>query len=185
MTNSADTACLTRGTPLHGVQVQRLVPHRDERGAFTEIFSNAWKIGIQPAQWSVVESRARVFRGMHLHHRHDESFLLIRGRACVGLHDFRRDSPTASRWSVYQFAANEPALICFPSGLLHGWYFYEDSIHVQAVSEIYEDYRDDDNLGCRWDDLDLGIEWPFIDPILSEEARGFGSLTDLRKRTAS
>ena len=182
MATAADNSAVAGGTPLDGVRLRRLRPNRDQRGAFTEIFSDAWNIGIQPAQWSIVQSQAGVLRGMHLHNRHDEYFLVVHGRAAVGLHDLRTNSPTAGKWALYEFSAAQPTLICFPPGIVHGWYFHEDSIHVQAVSETYEDYRHDDNSGCRWDDPELGIKWPCTAPILSEEAAGFGSLAELRKR---
>jgi dTDP-4-dehydrorhamnose 3,5-epimerase len=182
VTKSIIESVLTGGTQLHGVRLESLVSHRDERGVFTEIFSSAWDAGIRPAQWSVVSSNKGVFRGMHLHRRHDEYFLLIKGRACVGLHDLRTASPTAACWSVYELSGAQLTFLSFPPGIVHGWYFYEDAIHVQAVSESYESYRDDDNLGCRWDDPDLGIKWPFDAPVLSEEAAQFPSLCELRQQ---
>lgn len=180
-TSGTETA-LADGTQLHGVRLKLLVSHHDERGVFTEIFSNKWDAGIRPAQWSVVSSNKGVFRGMHLHQRHEEYFLIVRGRACVGLHDLRTESPTAGCWSVYELSGAQLTFVSFPPGIVHGWYFYEDSIHVQAVSESYESYRYDDNLGCRWDDPDLGIRWPFKAPILSREAAEFPSLRELRQQ---
>ena len=165
------------------MRLESLVTHRDERGSFTEIFSNGWGAGIRPDQWSVVSSNKGVFRGMHLHRRHDEYFLIIKGRACVGLHDLRRTSPTAGGWSVYELCGAQLAFLSFPPGIVQGWYFHEDAFHVQAVSESYDSYRYDDNLGCRWDDPDLGIRWPFDSPLLSEEAAQFPSLRELRRQS--
>ena len=68
---------------IHGVEIKHLAMNVDSRGCFTEFFRDSWELPIQPVQWSLVASRPRVLRGMHLHLRHDEFFLVARGRACV------------------------------------------------------------------------------------------------------
>lgn len=170
---------LLQGQWIGGVEFRPLDEKKDARGSFTEVFYNSWKPGIEPAQWSVVRSRARTLRGMHLHLRHDEYVSVILGSACVGLYDLRQDSPTRGQSCLIALKADSPACLTFPRGLVHGWYFHEDSIHLQAVSETYEDYGDDDNRGCHFSDPDLGIDWPDKEPVLSERAREFPGLKDL------
>ena len=172
-------AALLQGSLLEGVRLRLLTVNKDPRGSITEVFYDTWGVGIDPAQWSVVESRARVLRGMHLHLGHDEYICVIRGRACVGFYDIRENSPTHRRQMLVELSGKTPACLTFPRGLLHGWYFYETSIHLQAVSETYENYCKDDNWGCRFDDPQLGIEWPEREPILSERSRLFPSLAEL------
>jgi len=74
-------------------------------------------------------------------------------------------------------------MVClsFPRGLLHGWYFSRDSLHIQAVSESYADYNKDDNWGCYWADPDVGIPWPMLSDrvILADRARKFPRLKTL------
>ncbi len=167
------------GQRLQGVHVKPLVKHYDERGAFTEAFQQKWPTSFTPAQWSYVESEATVFRGMHLHQRHDELFCLIRGHCLVGLYDLRPGSPTQFQSSLYEFHSQEPTTLVFPPGLLHGWYFITPSIHLQAVSEAYETYGDDDNYGCYWNDPGLNLPWGITDPILSKRAESFPLLDEL------
>lgn len=166
---------------IQGLQVQPFDTNRDTRGSFTEIFCHSWRLPIEPVQWSLVTSKARVLRGMHLHFRHDEYISVVRGRACVGLYDFRRGSPTYGRSAKIELNGESPACVSFPRGILHGWYFYEDSTHLQAVSEQYKDYGHDDNHGCLWSDAALGIEWPDPKPLLSPRAAGFPSLEQLKR----
>jgi dTDP-4-dehydrorhamnose 3,5-epimerase len=153
--------------------------NHDERGCFTELFSDGWELPIDPVQWSFVASRRKVLRGMHLHLRHDEYITVVRGRACVGIYDLRPDSPTAGGSSLIQLDAASLHCLCFPRGVLHGWYFYEDSFHLQAVSEAYDDYQADDNRGCLWSDKELKIPWPDPSPIVSARAAGFPLLREL------
>jgi dTDP-4-dehydrorhamnose 3,5-epimerase len=116
---------------------------------------------------------------MHVHRRHDEYFSVVRGRASVGLRDVRRDSPTNGVWSLFELTGEQLACVIFPRGILHGWYFHKKTIHLQAVSEAYNGYEHDDNLGCHWADPDLEIPWPQQSATLAERAATFPSLKEL------
>lgn len=169
---------LAAGTVIDGVEFRPLKMNFDARGCFTEVFQDYWQTCIKPVQWSVVQSKPNVFRGLHLHRDHDEYISVMSGRASVGLRDVRPWSPTNGAWSLYELHGADLACITFPPGLLHGWYFHEATVHLQAVSEAYADYGDSDNWGCHWTDPDLEIPWPFTDPILARRASDFPSLKD-------
>jgi dTDP-4-dehydrorhamnose 3,5-epimerase len=168
---------LVAGTTIDGVALRRLNMHPDHRGCFTEVFQQSWDTCITPVQWSVVQSHARVFRGVHLHRRHDEYFSVLQGRATVGLRDIRPWSPTRDCWVMYELSGADLACVTFPVGVLHGWCFHEDTLHLQAVSEAYVDYGKDDNWGCVWSDPALEIPWPIIgEPIVTQRASDFPTL---------
>jgi dTDP-4-dehydrorhamnose 3,5-epimerase len=143
-----------------GLIVRKLDRRRDDRGWFMEIFQNYWKGPIDPVQWSLVRSNARVLRGLHIHLSHDEYIMPVFGQFLVGLRDLRPDSPTRNRSCLLRLNCENPIALLFPRGLLHGWYFMEDSLHLQAVSESYHDYHLHDNLGCLWSDPALDLPWP-------------------------
>src|SRR5262245_12828275 len=86
---------LRAGGTIDGVEFRRLKMNADFRGCFTEVFQEYWKTCIKPVQWSVVHSQRNVFRGVHLHRRHDEYISVIAGHATVGLRDIRPWSRTA------------------------------------------------------------------------------------------
>lgn len=175
---------LKSGSLPHGSIVRALVENTDERGSFTEFLCNSWGTGLDAVQWSLVKSHAGTLRGMHLHQRHDEFFFLSSGRCCVGLRDIRPDSPTRDRSCLLEFSATKPAVVSFPRGVLHGWYFYEDSVHIQAITdEEYAHYYADDNVGCHWSDPALEIPWPCTPTIVSDRAAAFPDL-DTLLRTA-
>ncbi len=170
---------LISGVEIQDSQLVLLDEKKDQRGSFTEVFQNHWQSCMAPVQWSFVKSEAGVFRGMHLHLRHDEYFCLASGHCFLGLKDLRESSSTYNEYALYELFGSSMAALIFPQGLLHGWYFTEPSTHIQAVSESYVDYGKDDNWGCRWNAVDLGIPWPFTSAILSERAEGFPSVRDL------
>ena len=76
----------------------------------------------------------------------------------------------------------EPVAVSFPCGIAHGWLFITDAIHLQAVSETYANYKEDDNLGVHWSDPELNLLWPEQPRIVSREANAFGSLAELRAK---
>jgi dTDP-4-dehydrorhamnose 3,5-epimerase len=180
--NPAPTA-LRSGGMIDGVRLKRLVAHEDDRGSFTEFFSKDWTAGDAPAQWSSVASAAGVLRGMHLHRRHDEGFLLLKGAVSIGLRDVRPGSPTEGVSALFAFTGSHPTYLTFPRGIVHGWFFHEPSLHLQSVSETYGSYGGDDNLGCHWSDPALELPWPGKPTILSPRAASFGSLATLIEDT--
>jgi dTDP-4-dehydrorhamnose 3,5-epimerase len=160
-----------------GVERLTLTPHRDERGVFTELFRRSWNLDVAPAQWNVVSSAANVLRGVHAHWRHADYLHLAHGRATVGLHDLRVDTPSTGVGTTVELRGDQPEALVIPTGVAHGFYFHEPSIHVYAVSHEWDPA---DELGCRWDDPELELEWPCRDPLLSERDLALGSLMTLR-----
>lgn len=158
-----------------------LKAHVDARGSFTELWSDRWPLPIAPRQWSMVQSTAGTLRGMHLHLRHHECVLALAGRMLVGLHDLRPGSPTRGQGALIELTATQPELLVFPPGIVHGWYFPDGGMHLQAVSEPYAEYGEDDNLGCHWADPELGIPWPGQPTTISPRAQAFGTLARLRE----
>lgn len=140
-----------------GVRLRPLEPHADSRGTFTELHRVEWGVGGSPLQWNAVRSEAGVLRGVHVHPRHDDYLILFAGHAAVGLRDLRDGSQTAGAAVCLDLRGNAPVGVTIPHGVAHGFYFHEPSLHIYAVSH-YWDVTDE--LGCRWDDEQLGIAWP-------------------------
>ncbi|MDO9175070.1 MAG: dTDP-4-dehydrorhamnose 3,5-epimerase family protein, partial [Actinomycetota bacterium] len=110
--------------------------------------------------------RAGVVRGVHVHPVHDDFFVLISGRMFAGLVDLRPASATSRAAACVEIDAREPAALIIPHGVAHGFYFPEPSTFVLGVTHSFDPA---DELGCRWDDPELGIPWPEIgdDAIVS------------------
>lgn len=170
---------LLSGTAIEGLGYRALNVNHDGRGAFTEVFRDDWGAGLRPRQWSVVNSGARVLRGMHVHLGHDEYMSVIQGSALIGLFDLRRHSRTYRAHALIELRGNAPACITFPRGILHGWYFAGPSVHLQGTSSTFAEYGRHDNWGCHFADPALGIPWPDPQPVLSQRARHFPSLDSI------
>ncbi|MBA2642526.1 MAG: dTDP-4-dehydrorhamnose 3,5-epimerase family protein [Actinobacteria bacterium] len=142
---------------LDGVVLQRLEPHADSRGVFTELFRESWGLDIAPEQWNVVRSETNVLRGVHAHWRHADYLTVVAGRATIGLYDVREGSPTEGLGVTVELDEHQPHALTIPTGVAHGFCFHEPSVHVYAVSDEWDPA---DELGCRWDDSDLALAWP-------------------------
>ena len=115
---SVEASARVTGSLPHDVRLSPLVPHRDERGSFVELFREEWETDVHPVQWNAVDSEQGVLRGVHVHPRHDDYLTVVRGSATVGLRDLRDDSPTAGA------AAFEAALFDTGAALTFGGLTY-------------------------------------------------------------
>lgn len=163
---------------LHGVIVTPLDPKPDHRGVFTEVFREQWPTACAPVQWNIVRSRANVLRGFHVHITHADYLMALSGELLLGLRDIRPESPTFNRTDTMLLSDERPMAVTLPPGVAHGFYFAEPSIHLYAVSHYWNTA---DELGCRWNDPDIGLGWPTASPELSERdanAGGFEEMVD-------
>jgi dTDP-4-dehydrorhamnose 3,5-epimerase len=159
-----------------GVRVRVLEPKRDERGELTELFRDEWGTATRPVQWNAISSAAGVLRGVHVHPRHDDYLILLRGWASIGLRDLRPGSPTSGATATVEQRGDAPVALEIPHGVAHGFYFHKSSLHVYSVSENWDV---DDELACRWDDPGLGLDWGIEAPLLSERDALAGSLAEM------
>src|SRR5450759_435004 len=160
-----------------GVRLEQLQSHPDSRGTFTEIFRRSWPTGVNPVQWNVVRSAPGVMRGVHVHPVHDDYLALVAGRATVGLCDLRPGASTSGL--TLEMDGLAPTALTIPHGVAHGFLFHEQSMHVYATSEYFGAA---DELGCRWDDPQLGIPWPVSKVMLSPRDEGLPALAELRRQ---
>jgi dTDP-4-dehydrorhamnose 3,5-epimerase len=181
------------GSLPHDLRLLPLVPHRDERGTFLELYRKEWQPGVDSVQWNAVETERGVLRGVHVHPRHDDYLTVIRGCATVGVRDLREGSPTEGAAACVELSAEHPTAVSIPHGVAHGFYFHKPSTHIYAVSH-YWDLTDE--LGCRWDDPALEIPWlqqeaqisprdtalPSLDVLLGELKSVWEGATDADSR---
>jgi dTDP-4-dehydrorhamnose 3,5-epimerase len=170
-------------TGIGGVVFHDLDTQEDGRGALTELYRAEWDLGVDVVQWNVVSSRPGVLRGVHCHFRHDDLLSVAQGELVLGLADARPDSPTFRSTELHRVPALS-ALVRVPVGVAHGFYFEEPTTMVYAVSDYWDTA---DELGCRWNAPDLGIDWPgtAVDPELSARDQRAGSFIQMVEEVAA
>ena len=165
---------------LDGVALTPVLPHADDRGVFIEAYRREWPVGFDPVQWGLVRSRAGTLRGVHVHPVHDDYLLAIEGAVRVGLHDLRPDSASYRESMMLELGPTTGALV-IPCGVAHGLDFPAPAGVLLGVSHTFDPA---DELGCRFDDPELNLEWSSSEPILSERDRALPSLQALIEELA-
>lgn len=88
------------------------------------------------------------------------------GSMLIGLADLRRESATADLRTMLTLSPMQSLSI--PPGVLHGFFHPVPSLTVNATSHEYDP---DDDLAVRFDDPDVGLDWPTPDPVQSDRDR--------------
>ncbi|MEO8570467.1 MAG: dTDP-4-dehydrorhamnose 3,5-epimerase family protein [Chloroflexota bacterium] len=156
---------------LAGVSYGAIERHADTRGSFREL----WRAGDVPdrtfVQANLSSSTAGVLRGLHLHRRQDDRWIVNAGRAFVALVDIRPLLDGSGSEPVIEsreLVADEWVVI--PAGVAHGFLALEP---LELVYFVTNEYDGSDELGFAWDDPAVAVAWPVLPatpdgrPILS------------------
>ena len=157
--------------------------HGDERGFLAETFrADAWReLGVDAAFVQDNQSRSRrgILRGLHFQVRPGQAKLVRCARGAIWdvAVDLRRESPTYRRWEGYELSDANQRQLFVPAGFAHGFCVLSDEADVAYKLSSYYDPQTE--AGIRWDDPEIGVEWPCADPVLSERDRRAPTLADI------
>jgi dTDP-4-dehydrorhamnose 3,5-epimerase len=167
---------------LPGVVYGTIPRHGDERGSFREL----WRAGQFPAatfvQANLSTSAAGVLRGLHLHRRQDDLWVVGEGRAVVALVDVRPRLAGTGPAVVETRDLAADGWVYIPTGVAHGFLAVEP---LQLIYLVTNEYDGSDELGFAWDDPAVAVAWPALDttpdgrPILSGRDMANPSLEEL------
>jgi dTDP-4-dehydrorhamnose 3,5-epimerase len=170
---------------LPGVLVFRPEPHRDDRGLFTRTFELALarEHGLPEfLQDSQSRSRQGTVRGLHGRAGVGEAKLVRCARGAVHdvLVDARPESPRFGRHEVFRLDDETFDHLFVPAGLLHGFQALTELADV--CYRIDSEHQPADDLQVRYDDPDLGIQWPLPVTAISARDLAAGSWLEARSR---
>ena len=154
----------------------------DERGWFLEVLQHDAfaELGLPTRFVQVNQSRSArgVVRGLHFQWDPPQGKLMrvVAGRAFMVAVDIRPGSPTLGRSVAIEAAAGEPVLMWAPATFARGFASLEDPTEIEYFCTA--PYNPAAESGIRWDDPDLGIQWPLEAPQLSSKDAAAGSLAD-------
>ncbi len=162
--------------------------HRDERGFFLEVFHGR-KYGEGGVDAVFVQdnhsrSSRGILRGLHAQCRRPQGKLVrvIEGEIFDVAVDARSGSPNFGRWVGETLSGDNFKQLYVPPGFLHGFCVISERVDVEYKCTDF--YDRDDEISVRWDDPDIGIDWPIADPLLSAKDLAAVSLSEAAPRLA-
>jgi dTDP-4-dehydrorhamnose 3,5-epimerase len=180
---------------LPGVTWGTLVRHADDRGSFRELWRAQGFDSLDPAfaglapgspvrfvQSNLSVSGQGVLRGLHLHLRQLDHWVVTSGRAYVALVDVRPMIGGADRPLLDCRELEADGWVSIPTGVAHGFLALEP---LELVYFVTNEYDGSDELGFAWDDPSAAVPWPRVigtpagRPILSERDLANPALRDL------
>lgn len=154
----------------------------DERGYFTETFREDQfrELGLPTSfvQDNHSYSKKRVVRGLHFQWEPPMGKLMrvTRGEAFLVAVDLRLGSPTLGKWVGIEATAENRRQVWAPASFARGFCALSDDVEVQyKCTGIYNGKAES---AIRWDDPEIGIEWPVRDAIVSAKDRNAKTLAD-------
>jgi dTDP-4-dehydrorhamnose 3,5-epimerase len=175
----------TIATRLEGPLVVKPSVFGDERGFFAETYRrNAFaKVGIgeEFVQDNHSRSRRGVVRGMHYQPGQAKLVRCARGTILDVVVDIRPGSATFGQWEPYELSDENALQLYCPDGFAHGFCVTSESADVVYKVSTYYDPATEG--GFRFDDPDVGIEWPGIELTPSQRDRTAPTLAELGLRS--
>jgi dTDP-4-dehydrorhamnose 3,5-epimerase len=159
-------------TTLEGPVLVEPTVYGDARGFFHETYRrNVYgELGIPEEYVQDNHSRSRhgVVRGMHFQVGSGMAKLVrcARGAILDVLVDIRRGSPTFGQWEGFELTDENLRQVYCPIGFAHGFCVTSEVADVLYKCSTY--YDEGLERGIRFDDPDVGIDWPDVGLIPSE-----------------
>ncbi|ABI57660.1 dTDP-4-dehydrorhamnose 3,5-epimerase [Alkalilimnicola ehrlichii MLHE-1] len=150
----------------------------DERGFFMETWQRRkfaeGGIDHDFVQDNHSRSVKGTLRGLHYQIRQPQGKLVrvTAGSVFDVAVDLRRGSPTFGQWAGEHLSADNHHMLWVPPGFAHGFYVTSETADFQYKCSDY--YAPEHEHCIRWDDPELGIDWPLSDngaPLVSEKDR--------------
>ena len=172
-------------TKLAGVLIFEPKVFSDSRGYFFESWSQERyeEAGIQGrfVQDNISFSKKGVLRGLHFQYPKEQGKLVqvLWGEVFDVAVDIRVGSATFGEWIASELTGENHKQMYIPAGFAHGFCVQsEGAIFSYKCTEYYDSNSDS---GIRWDDSEIGIEWPVSEPVLSDKDKDLPLLKDISK----
>jgi len=152
----------------------RLFP--DARGFFFERWQQrrfaAAGIDVRFVQDNHSHSVRHTLRGLHFQIQQPQGKLVyvVRGEVFDVAVDIRRRSPRFGQWIGVLLSEHNHQMLWVPAGFAHGYLALTDEIDV--VYNCTDFYAPQFERTIRWDDAQIGVQWPLpagVAPTLSEK----------------
>jgi dTDP-4-dehydrorhamnose 3,5-epimerase len=158
-------------TEIPDVKILEIDFYPDDRGFFCETYQEkryqANGISDKFVQDNQSYSKKNVLRGLHFQKRYPQGKLImaIAGEIFDVAVDIRIQSPTYGKWVGVALSDRNHKQLYVPEGFAHGFCVISDYALVHYKCTNFFD--SEDMSGIKWNDPDIGIDWPTKNPIVS------------------
>lgn len=176
---------------IEGLKIITPAVYGDARGYFMETYNyNDYKaagidqIFVQDNQSASVKN---VLRGLHfqIEYPQDKLVRVVSGEVFDVAVDLRPGSVTYGKWHGVVLSAENKKQFFIPKNFAHGFLVLSD--YAEFAYKCTDFYHPGDEGGLKFDDPDIGVEWPFApgtELVMSDKDQKWGGLeayTEWRK----
>ncbi len=175
-------------TKLKGVFLIEPQVFGDSRGWFMETWSKA-KFEAAGLNFDFVQdnqsfsAQKGTLRGLHYQLDPMAQTKLVRctrGSLLDVAVDIRKNSPQYAQWVGVILSAENKKQLLIPRGFAHGFLTLTDDVEIQYKADQFYAPQYEGNI--RWDDPQIGIDWPFEPAILAEKDKNAPTLVERIER---
>ena len=170
---------------IEGLKVITPTVFGDARGYFMETYNyNDFKeagidqVFVQDNQSASVKN---VLRGLHflINYPQDKLVRVVEGEVFDVAVDLRPGSRTYGKWFGVTLSAENKKQFFIPKNFAHGFVVLSD--YAEFVYKCTDFYHPNDEGGLKFDDPDIGIDWPVAskeDLIMSDKDTKWGGIKE-------
>lgn len=158
----------------------------DSRGFFLESW-HAQKFAAQGLDVAFVQdnhsrSSRGVLRGLHYQLQQPQGKLVrvVCGAVFDVAVDIRSGSPTFGQWVGAELSGENHRQLYVPPGFAHGFCVLSES--ADFLYKCTDFYAPQYEQGIRWNDPDIGIDWPGEDFTISDKDASNGLLSEMQDK---
>lgn len=169
---------------IEGVYLIEPIVHQDSRGFFMESYNE--QIFIEKGlHYKFIQDNhalsreAGVIRGLHYQLAPKAQTKLIRATAGAiydVVVDIREGSDTFGKWIGVILSEENKRQLLIPKGFAHGYCTL--TTNTQVIYKVDEFYSPEHDRGIAWNDINLSIDWPVSNPILSAKDKNHPELVN-------
>lgn len=175
-------------TKLPGVVIIEPKVFGDERGFFLETFQTERYRELAGVELDFVQdnhsrSSKSVLRGLHFQKTKPQGKLVrvVSGEVFDVAVDINPESPTYGQYEAVVLSGENKRQFWVPPGYAHGFLVLSELADFEYKCTDYYDPSDEGSL--IWNDADVAIQWPDIEPQLSAKDAVAPTLKQLRERS--
>ena len=153
---------------------------KDKRGYFKELLKEK-KLKKRFPFLVMSFSKKNVIRGLHLQKKNSQGKFIsvIKGKIFDVVVDLRKNSKTYGKYLSTILSEKNSKSIFIPPGFAHGFCTLSKENYVVYSCTKYRDEKSE--IGIKFNDQDLKINWPIKKPIISNKDKNNISLREFKK----